>query len=69
MNREPKRLHGSEKSRVLSNIDVLALETGLLKQIELLESVEAHVAAAHVEAAIEALFRQFNMERITSKAE
>lgn len=54
---------------MLSNIDVLALETGLLKQIELLESVEAHVAAAHVEAAIEALFRQFNMERITSKAE
>lgn len=54
---------------MVSSINVSDLEIGLLKQIELLESVEAHVAAAHVEAAIEALFRQFNMERTSSKTE
>ncbi|WP_275229705.1 hypothetical protein [Novosphingobium album (ex Liu et al. 2023)] len=69
MTGEPLASSGSEKSRVISNVDVQVLVKDMSQKIKLLEEAEAHVAAAHMEAAIEALYRQFNMERNPSEFE
>ncbi|MDE8653623.1 hypothetical protein PYV00_18135 [Novosphingobium sp. H3SJ31-1] len=54
---------------MISNVDVQVLVKDMSQKIKLLEEAEAHVAAAHMEAAIEALYRQFNMERNPSEFE